>query len=221
MFPFLGRRILHSLPTLFGVSLVAFLLIRMVPGDPVLLMLGERGGSPETVAQLREKLGLDRTLAEQYGRFIGHALQGDLGESIFSQRSVWEEFVDRFPATVELSLVALFWAVLLGIPLGVLAALKRRGWVDHLLMSASLIGYSMPIFWWGLILIMFFSVQLGWTPVSGRIGVAYDLEPWSGFLLIDTWRRGLGWAGFMSAVQHMILPAIVLGTVLQDVVADA
>ena len=213
MFPFLGRRILHSLPTLFGVSLVAFLLIRMVPGDPVLLMLGERGGSPETVAQLREKLGLDRTLAEQYGRFIGHALQGDLGESIFSQRSVWEEFVDRFPATVELSLVALFWAVLLGIPLGVLAALKRRGWVDHLLMSASLIGYSMPIFWWGLILIMFFSVQLGWTPVSGRIGVAYDLEPWSGFLLIDTWRRGLGWAGFMSAVQHMILPAIVLGTV--------
>ena len=213
MFPFLGRRILHSLPTLFGVSLVAFLLIRMVPGDPVLLMLGERGGSPETVAQLREKLGLDRTLAEQYGRFIGHALQGDLGESIFSQRSVWEEFVDRFPATVELSLVALFWAVLLGIPLGVLAALKRRGWVDHLLMSASLIGYSMPIFWWGLILIMFFSVQLGWTPVSGRIGVAYDLEPWSGFLLIDTWRRGLGWAGFMSAVQHMILPAIVLGNV--------
>lgn len=207
------KRILHSVPTLIGVSLVAFLLIRLVPGDPVLLMLGERGGSPELVAEMRENLGLDQPLYTQYLRFIGKAIQGDLGESITSKRGVWTEFSDRFPATVELSLVALFWAVMLGIPLGVVAAIKRRQWLDHVLMSVSLIGYSMPIFWWGLILILVVSVNLGWTPVSGRISVAYDIEPWTGFLLIDVWKRGEGIAAFWEAIRHMILPAIVLGTI--------
>lgn len=209
----LFKRILHSLPTLFGVSLVAFLLIRLIPGDPVMLMLGERGGSPEAVAELRQALGLDQPLYMQYFRFVGGAVTGNLGESVVSKRTVWSEFLDRFPATVELSLVALGWAVLLGVPMGVLAAIKRRRWVDHVLMSSSLVGYSMPIFWWGLILIMFFSVRLGWTPVSGRISVAYDVEPWTGFYLIDVWRRGLGFAAFWEAIRHMILPAIVLGTI--------
>lgn len=209
----LFKRILHSLPTLFGVSLVAFLLIRLIPGDPVMLMLGERGGSPEAVAELRQALGLDQPLYVQYFRFVGGAITGNLGESVVSKRTVWSEFVDRFPATVELSFLALAWAVFLGIPLGVLAAIKRRRWVDHVLMSSSLVGYSMPIFWWGLVLIMFFSVRLGWTPVSGRISAAYDVEPWSGFYLIDVWRRGLGIAGFWEALRHMILPAIVLGTI--------
>lgn len=207
------KRILHSLPTLFGVTVVAFLLIRLVPGDPVMLMLGERGGSPEAVAELRQALGLDQPLWIQYFRFVGGAVTGNLGESVVSKRSVWSEFADRFPATVELSLAALAWAVLLGIPIGVLAAIKRRRWVDHVLMSSSLVGYSMPIFWWGLILIMFFSVRLGWTPVSGRMSVAYDVEPWSGFYLLDVWRRGLGFAGFWEVIRHMILPAIVLGTI--------
>ncbi len=209
----LFKRILQSLPTLFGVSLVAFLLIRLVPGDPVLLMLGERGGSPEAVAELRQSLGLDKPLWIQYFHFVGGALSGNLGESIISKRSVWSEFNDRFPATVELSLVALLWSVLIGIPVGVIAAIKRRRWIDHILMSSSLIGYSMPIFWWGLVLIMFFSVRLGWTPVSGRISVAYDIEPWSGFYLLDVWVRGMGWRGFYEAARHMILPAIVLGTI--------
>lgn len=213
MFQFFVRRFFHSLPTLFGVSLVAFLLIRLVPGDPVLLMLGERGGSPELVAEMRHQLGLDLPLYAQYFKFIGSAVSGDLGESIISRREVWAEFKDRFPATVELSFVALFWAIVLGIPLGVVAALKRRQWLDHLLMSTSLIGYSMPIFWWGLILILVFSVNLGWTPVSGRISVAFDVEPWSGFYLIDVWVRGLGWKGFWEALRHLILPALVLGTI--------
>jgi dipeptide transport system permease protein len=207
------KRLLHSVPTLFGVSLVAFLLIRLVPGDPVLLMLGERGGSPELVAEMRHSLGLDLPLHSQYIQFIGRAVRGDLGDSIISKRPVLEEFTVRFPATVELSLVALVWAVLLGIPMGVLAAVKRRRWPDFALMSASLIGYSMPIFWWGLILIMFFSVRLGLTPVSGRISAMYDVEPWSGFYLIDVWVRGLGWAGFWEACRHMFLPAFVLGTI--------
>lgn len=213
MLAILLKRILHSLPTLIGVSLIAFVLIRLVPGDPVLLMLGERGGSPEAVEEMRHNLGLDQPLYIQYARFIGGALRGDLGTSIISKRGVWSEFSDRFPATVELSLVALFWAVLLGIPLGVLAAIRRRQWLDHILMSTSLIGYSMPIFWWGLILILMFSVNLGWTPVSGRISIAYDIEPWSGFLLIDIWVRGEGWTAFYEALRHMFLPAIVLGTI--------
>lgn len=213
MSAFIAKRLWQAVPTLVGVSLIAFLLIRLIPGDPVLLMLGERGGSPELVAELRHKLGLDETWVVQYARFMGRALQGDLGHSIVSQRSVWEEFSHRFPATLELSLMALTWAVLLGIPAGVVAALKRRRWLDHLLMSASLIGYSMPIFWWGLILILVFSVSLGWTPVSGRISAVYDVEPWSGFMLIDVWVRGQGWKGFMEAVRHMILPSLVLGTI--------
>lgn len=213
MFRFLVRRLLHAGPTLFGVSLVAFLLIRLIPGDPVLLMLGERGGSPEAVAELRHNLGLDQPLYRQYFSFIANALKGELGQSIVSNRPVWEEFKNRFPATLELSLAALIWAILIGVPIGVIAALKRRRWVDYVLMSVSLVGYSMPIFWWGLMLILFFSVSLGWTPVSGRISAAFDLEPWSGFYLLDTWVRGLGWEGFWAAVRHMILPAIVLGTI--------
>lgn len=207
------QRLINSVPTLFGVSLVAFLLIRLIPGDPVLLMLGERGGSPELIAEMRQNLGLDLPLYSQYFKFIAQAVSGDLGVSIVSKRPVWSEFATLFPATIELSLAALAWAVLAGIPLGVLAAVKRRSWVDHLLMSTSLIGYSMPIFWWGLILIMFFSVQLGWTPVSGRISVMYDVEPWSGFYFVDVWVRGLGWKGFYETARHMILPAIVLGTI--------
>ncbi|MBX3020994.1 MAG: ABC transporter permease subunit [Bdellovibrionales bacterium] len=192
---------------------MAFLLIRLIPGDPVLLMVGERGASPERIAEMRANLGLDLPLWEQYVRFVGNALQGDLGESVFSRRPVWSEFADRFPATLELSLIALAWSVLIGIPLGVLAAIKRRRWPDHVLMSASLVGYSMPIFWWGLVLILFFSVRLGWTPVSGRMSAAFDVEPFTGFFLIDVWIRGLGWAGFKDALAHLILPALVLGTI--------
>jgi len=216
---FLLRRILHSLPTLFGVTLVAFLLIRLIPGDPVLLMLGERGGSAEAVADMRRNLGLDQPMWRQYANFVLRAIQGDLGESIVSKRSVWSEFLDRFPATVELSFFALLWSVALGIPLGVLAAVRRGKWWDHLVMSVSLIGYSMPIFWWGLVLILVFSVQLGWTPVSGRISSAYDVEPWSGFLLIDTWVRGLGWSGMWASIRHLILPALVLGTIPMAAIA--
>jgi dipeptide transport system permease protein len=213
MLRFFLKRLWHSIPTLFGVSLIAFLLIRLIPGDPVMMMLGERGGSPEAAAEMRHNLGLDEPLWTQYFKFIGRAARGDLGESIISKRGVLAEFNDRFPATVELSLIALIWAVVVGIPMGVIAALKRRQWVDHLLMSLSLVGYSMPIFWWGLILILVFSVHLGWTPVSGRISAAYDVEPWTGFLLIDVWRRGLGFEGFWAAIRHMFLPALVLGTI--------
>lgn len=213
MLAFLIKRLMAVLPTLVGVSLVAFALIRLIPGDPVLLLIGERGASPEVYAQMKAAYGLDRPLPMQYAHFVGSALTGDLGESIHSGRGVLEEFKDRFPATLELGLVALLFAVSVGLPMGIIAAVKRNSIFDYSFMSVSLIGYSMPIFWWGLILILFFSVQLGWTPVSGRIDIAYDIPSWSGFLLIDVWKAGEGWPAFVSAVRHLILPAIALGTI--------
>lgn len=210
----IGRKLLTAIPTLIGVSLVSFSLIRMVPGDPVLLIVGERGADPVVMAEMRANLGLDRPLFEQYLKFVGNALRGDLGESIISHRPVIQEFWDRFPATIELSFFGMLFALVLGIPAGILAAVKRNSVWDYSLMGASLIGYSMPIFWWGMILILSFSIGAGLTPVSGRIGAMHEMDPVTGFLFIDTWLKdGGGWLAFKDALAHVILPAIALGTV--------
>jgi dipeptide transport system permease protein len=190
----------------------------MVPGDPVLLLLGERGASPEVYAETRASLGLDRSLPEQYLKFLSNAARGNLGESIVSKRPVTEEFFSRFPATVELGLAGLALAILIGIPLGILAALRRNSFLDYAVMGSSLVGYSMPIFWWGLILILVFSVTLGWTPVSGRIAVEFDVPARTGFMLLDTWLVD-GWSftekfqAFKDALRHLVLPAVALGTI--------
>ena len=213
MFRFLLHKIFLLFITLIGASLIAFGLIRMVPGDPVLNLLGERGGSEEQVAEMKKNLGLDRSLPEQYFLFVGNALHGDLGTSVISQRPVSEEFWGRFPATLELGLFSLSIAFLIGLPLGILAAIRRNTIFDYGVMGFSTIGYSMPIFWWGLLLILFFSVSLGWLPVSGRINVIYDFPIHTGFLLIDSWFSEEPWNAFKSALSHLILPAIVLGTI--------
>lgn len=213
------KRLGVALPTLLGVSLVAFSLIRMIPGDPIDHLIGERGAAPEVVAEMRATYGLDRSLPEQYWVFLSGALRGDLGRSIASNRPVIEEFGARFPATAELGLLALLGAVLIGVPVGVVAAVRRNSAFDYLLMAGSLVGYSMPIFWWGLTLILVFSVHLGWTPVSGRIDVAFDVPSWSGFLLIDVWRSDESWLAFRSALSHLALPAIALGTIPLAVIA--
>ena len=186
MWRFAISRLALVLPTFFGMTLLAFFLIRLVPGDPIETLAGERGIDAARHAKLLHEYGLDQPLLTQYGIYIGKVLQGDLGKSIITQTPVAQEFLSLFPATVELALCAMVFALLIGIPAGVLAAVKRNSWLDHGLMGASLSGYSMPIFWWGLLLILLFSVQLGWTPVSGRIAVAYFIEPRTGFLLIDT-----------------------------------
>ena len=216
---FLFRRLAVAIPTLFGVTVVAFGLIRLIPGDPIDHLVGERGASPEVIAEIRASYGLDRPLVVQYFAFVANALRGDLGRSITSNRVVAEEFGDRFPATLELGLVALLGAIAFGVPMGAFAALKRNSFFDYALMATSLVGYSMPIFWWGLALILVFSVNLGWTPVSGRIDVAYDIPTWSGLLLVDVWKSGEGWPAFSSAVSHLLLPAVALGTIPLAVIA--
>lgn len=219
MISFWLKRIAVLIPTLIGISIVAFSLIRLVPGDPITILIGERGASPEVIAELQRVHGLDRPLPAQYALFVMNAFRGDFGTSIASGRPVIEEFSDRFTATLELGLVGLLLAMVIGIPLGILAAVKRNSIFDYSFMTASLVGYSMPIFWWGLILILVFSVRLGLTPVSGRIDIAYDIPAWSGFLLIDTWKSGEGWPAFKSALEHLTLPAIALGTIPLAVIA--
>jgi len=211
MLRFLLTRLSLIIPTFIGMTLVAFFLIRMVPGDPIETLAGERGIDPARHAELLKAYGLDRPILVQYGIYIGRVLQGDLGKSIITHEPVLREFLSLFPATIELALCAIIFALVIGIPAGILAAVKRNTILDHGVMGVSLTGYSMPIFWWGLLLILLFSVQLDLTPVSGRISVQYFIEPVTGFLLIDTWLAGDKDA-FWSAVTHLILPTIVLGT---------
>jgi len=213
------KKFLSMFPTLIGASVVAFALIRLIPGDPVTHLLGERGGDPEVVAEMRAKFGLDKPVVEQHLIFVKNAITGDMGESTVSRQPVSEEFWARFPATIELAAVGLFWAVLLGIPLGILAAVKKNSVFDYSVIGVSLIGYSMPIFWWGLILVIYFSVQWGLFPVSGRIDIMYDIPSVTGLLLIDTLLSEEGLTAFWSALRHLILPAVVLGTIPLAVIA--
>jgi dipeptide transport system permease protein len=218
MFGFILRRVALIVPTFIGVTLLAFALIHLIPGDPVENLSGERGMDPERRARLLHEFGLDRPLAVQYASYVGQVLRGDLGVSLTTHESVSHEFATLFPATVELAFFALLFAVIVGLPAGILAAVKRNTATDYTVMGLSLTGYSMPIFWWALLLILFFSVQLGWTPVSGRIAVQYDVPMTTGFMLIDTLRAG-DTAAFRSALSHLILPTIALGTIPLAVIA--
>lgn len=173
-------------------------------------MAGERGMSDERYAKLMAQFGYDLPLWQQYWDYLSGMLKGDLGISFRTKRPVWDEFFALFPATLELSACAIIFAVLIGIPAGIVAAIYRGKWPDQVLMSTALIGYSMPIFWWALLLIIFFSGNLGWTPVSGRISLIYFFPTPTGFMLIDAWQSGQAGA-FKSAMQHLILPTIVLG----------
>ncbi len=218
MFRFVFTKVSLLIPTFLGVTLLTFAMIRFVPGDPIELLVGERGIDPARHAILRADLGLDRPLFVQYAIYIGNVLQGDLGKSIVTKRPVLDEFLTLFPATIELSLAAMLFAVLVGLPVGVLAGVRRGSAWDHSVMGLSLTGYSMPIFWWGLLLIILFSVNLHWTPVSGRIGLVYFFEPVTGFMLVDSLLSGQEGA-FRSAARHLVLPAVVLGTIPLAVIA--
>ncbi|ABL69767.1 MULTISPECIES: ABC transporter permease subunit [Paracoccus] len=218
MLRFILKKLLYLVPTMIGITLVAFGFIRLLPGDPVLLMAGERGVSPERYAQIAAQLGYDKPVWQQYLHYLGNLLQGDLGNSLVTKKPVLTEFLALFPATVELALVAIVIATVIGVPVGVIAAIKRGSWFDQFSMTAALVGFSMPIFWWGLLLIILFSGVLGWTPVSGRISLMYFFPQVTGFMLIDSLISGQKGA-FASAVSHLILPSIVLATIPLAVIA--
>ncbi len=221
MLQFILKRLGLVIPTFIGITLLTFAFVHMIPGDPVMIMAGERGISPERHAQLLAELGLDKPMWQQYLHYIWGVLHGDLGISLKSRLPVWDEFVPRFKATLELGICAMIFAVAVGIPVGVLAAVKRGSIFDHTAVGLALTGYSMPIFWWGMMLIMLVSVHWNLTPVSGRVSDMVfldDSNPLTGFMLIDTAIWGEE-GNFIDALAHMILPAIVLATVPMSVIA--
>ena len=218
MFKFLLKRFLVLVPVFFGVTLVAFGFIRALPGDPVEVLAGERGVTPERHAELMAQLGFDKPIWQQYLSYVGDVLQGDLGTSLITNRPVVEEVFALFPATAELGICAILFAIILGVPAGIIAAVKRGTFVDQGIMGLSLVGYSMPIFWWGLLLIILFSNILNLTPVSGRLSFLYDVEPVTGFMLIDTLLSDEE-GSFWNALHHLVLPSVVLGTIPLAVIA--
>lgn len=205
-------RLLYVIPTFIGIVALTFFLIRLAPGDPILLMAGEHGVSPERYAELRQQLGFDQPILLQFAGYLWQVLNGNLGVSVVTQTPVLEEFLKLFPATLELAIIAMILAVAIALPAGVLAAVKRNTIIDHSITAVSLVGYSMPIFWWALLLILLFSVNLGWMPVAGRLNFIYDIESVTGFMLIDT-VLAADRDAFLDALRHLTLPAIVLATI--------
>ncbi len=189
VFRFLVRRALLTIPVLLGVATLVFSLMHLVPGDPAQAMLGD-GASPQDIAELRASLGLDRPLASQYVAFLRQALAGDLGRSFRTGQPVTEMIAERVPATAELALAAMTVAILLALPLGIIAAVRKNTLVDHAAMTFSLAGISIPNFWLGPLLAIVFSVEFGWLPVSGR-----------------------------GTVAHLVLPAVSLGLALSAILA--
>ena len=212
MFAYLLRRLALTVPTFVALMFITFVAIRLVPGDPVEVRTGERGISPERLAQFRHELGLDQPVWKQFLDYATGLVHGDFGTSVVTNEKVLTEFLQLFPATLELAFFAMIFAILLGIPAGVVAALKRGSVYDQALMGLSLTGFSMPIFWWGLLLIMFVSERLGWTPVSGRIDlIKFYFEPVTGFMIVDAFLSDQAGA-VKSAFHHLVLPMVVLGT---------
>ena len=219
MIKFLVKRLLLTVPTFIALMFVTFVAIRLVPGDPVEVRTGERGISAERLAYFRHELGLDQPVWKQFVDYVWQLLHGDFGTSLSTSEKVLTEFFTLFPATLELALAGMLFSIIIGIPAGVVAAVKRGSWFDHTLMGAAVTGFSMPIFWWGLLLIMLVSEGWGLTPVSGRIDmIKFYFEPVTGFMLIDSLLSDQKGA-FLSALHHLVLPMIVLGTYPLAVIA--
>jgi peptide/nickel transport system permease protein len=217
MLRFIVRRLLLLVPILLGLSILVFGWIRLLPGSPAQALLGERA-TPAAIAQIRHQYKLDRPLYEQYWGYLQTIGHFDFGVSISSRRTVTYEFAHRFPATVELALAAMVFAIVLGIPFGFLAAKRYGSLFDHVSLVGSLIGISIPIFFLGLILKWIFAVRLGWLPSIGRENVLSEAKHPTNFYVLDAIITGNGGA-LWDSIKHLILPAIALGSIPLAVVA--
>jgi peptide/nickel transport system permease protein len=211
MLRYVVRRLLLLVPILLGVSVLIFFWIRLLPGSPAESLLGERA-TPELVAAYKERYGLDEPIYKQYLKYLRSIADFDFGVSVATHRQVTDEIKDRFPATVELAVGAMLFAMLFGIPLGFLAAKKYGGVIDHASLFVSLIGISIPIFFLAIILKYVFAVRLGWLPSVGRIDVTIEAEHPTNFYILDAILTR-DWATLWDAIQHLILPAIALGSI--------
>jgi len=217
MLRFVVRRLLLLVPILLGLSILLFVWIRALPGGPAESLLGERA-TPETVAQIEEQYGLDEPVLVQYWRYLENVITGDLGTSIRSRRPVTDELSERFPATIELALAAMLFSVVLGIPLGFVAAKRYGTAVDHASLVTTLLGVSIPIFFLAILLKYIFAVQLGLLPTVGRMSVLIDIPHPTNFYILDAILAGDPQA-LWDVIQHLILPAIALGTIPLAIIA--
>ena len=217
MLAYIIRRFFIMIPTLLGVTFIVFLMLHFTPGDPAELLMGERA-SEEALQAIREHLGLNEPLYVQYGMFLKQLMKGDLGETIWTRQKVWIEIKQRFPATIELSLVALFISCVFGMILGIVSATKQYSIFDYLSMLGALAGVSMPIFWLGLVFMLIFSLNLGWLPMSARLSVGVDLETITNFYVLDALLTR-NWAAFRDALWHIIMPAVTLSTIPTAIIA--
>ena len=205
------------IPTLLGVSIIVFFMLHLTPGDPAELLMGERA-SEEALHEIREHLGLNKPLHVQYGLFLKQLLKGDLGETIWTRQKVWVEIKYRFPATIELAVVALFISCIIGMILGIISATKQYSIFDYISMLGALIGVSMPIFWLGLVFMLIFSLGLGWLPMSGRLTVGVELETITNFYILDSILTR-NWAALRDSLWHILMPAFTLSTIPTAIIA--
>ncbi len=214
---FILRRFLALIVVLLGVSVIAFLFVHLIPGDPAQAMLGERA-TAESVARVRQEMGLNDPLPVQYWRFLSHLVTGDLGRSIHTNNPVSLEFASRFPATVELAVTAMIIAVLVGVPAGMLAAMRRNSIFDLLSTGGALVGISMPVYWLGLMLIWFLAIQLHWFPPGGRLDLEVQFHPVTNYFLLDAIITG-NVPALTNALWHLVLPAVTLSTIPMAIIA--
>jgi peptide/nickel transport system permease protein len=207
---------LQIIPVLLGVSIVVFFMVRAIPGDPAQIMLGQNA-TQEQVAQVRERMGLDRPILVQYGLFLRDAASGDLGDSIVTGRPVTTELLERLPATFELTAFAMLIAVLVGVPVGVISAVKQYSLLDKVTSVLALTGISMPIFWLAMILVVIFGVNLELLPFPGRLGPNTTISSITGLVLVDSLLT-FNFAGFWEGILYLIMPALALGTIPMAVV---
>ena len=217
MLAYITRRVLILIPTLLGVSVLVFLMLHLTPGDPAELLLGERA-TDSALHEIRKHLGLDQPLHVQYGMFLKRLLKGDLGETIWTRQKVWQEVKQRFPATIELSIVALAISCFFGILLGIVSATRQYSIFDYLSMVGALVGVSMPIFWLGLVFMLIFSLELGWLPLSGRLSIGIELQTITNFYVLDALLTR-NWVALRDVLWHIIMPAVTLSTIPTAIVA--
>ncbi|MEO8229772.1 MAG: ABC transporter permease [Chloroflexota bacterium] len=217
MLKYIVRRLLGAIPVLFGLSIVLFAFVHLLPGDPCRTILGQHA-TAEACLRLRQNLGLDLPLWQQYLNYLGQLLRGDFGASIINNKPVLTEFAVRFPATIELTVAALIFAVGVGIPLGRVAARHVQGWIDGGVTVISLFGISIPVFVLGLVLVYIFAVQLKWLPTQGRIDPRAGLDLNTNFVLVDSLLQGRPDL-FVDGLKHLILPAIALGSIPLAIIA--
>jgi peptide/nickel transport system permease protein len=204
------------IPVLFGVSIIVFFMVRAIPGDPAQIMLGQQA-TQEQVQQVRENMGLDKPIFVQYGIFLKDAVRGDLCDSIVTGRPVTTELLTRLPATFELVAFAMLIAILVGIPVGVISAVRQYSLLDKTTSVLALTGISMPIFWLAMVLVVIFGVNLELLPFPGRLNPTTAITSITGLVLVDSLLT-LNFAGFWDGLLHLIMPAVALGTIPMAVI---